>query len=222
MEVSQLYHIFQISSETLQLILKLKHLRKHFTKALIPQNLLTNVAKFANNIFVRKPIPKLELRIVLPYLGKTSSITKKRLKRYISKRLKFCKLKINFQTFNWLKNCFRFKARVSETLQSKFVNKFKCRSFTAFYYDKTYKNMKVLVSEHRNVSPRTGKEFKGTLSTSVRDHMLNCDHAVAWEDICIIGIESSQYLLETKESLYIKRQNPSLNRNKYSQELFLF
>ena len=82
--------------------------------------------------------------------------------------------------------------------------------------------MKVRVSEHQDVSPRTGKRVKGTLSTSVRDHMLDCDHTVAWEDFSIIGRESNHYLLETKESLFIKRDNPSLNRNKYSQELFLF
>ena len=41
--------------------------------------------------------------------------------------------------------------------------------------------MKVWVSEDKGVSPRTGKKFKGTLSTSERDHMLNCDHTVAWE-----------------------------------------
>ena len=41
--------------------------------------------------------------------------------------------------------------------------------------------MKVQVSEDKGVSPRTGKQFKSTLSTSVMDHMLNCDHTVAWE-----------------------------------------
>ena len=39
--------------------------------------------------------------------------------------------------------------------------------------------MKVRCSEHQCVSPRTGKRIKGTLSTSVRDHMMNYDHTVA-------------------------------------------
>ena len=74
-------------------------------------------------MFIQKPVlttvPKLEFRIVLPYLGNISSITKKRLKRCISKRLKFCKLKIIFQTGNRPKNYFRFKERVPETLENK-------------------------------------------------------------------------------------------------------
>ena len=91
MEVSQFCLIFP------NVLQKLKHLRKHFV----------------NNIFVQKPVftivPKLKLRIVFPYLGNVSSITKKILSRCISKRLKFCKLKIIFQSVNILKIYFRFK-----------------------------------------------------------------------------------------------------------------
>ena len=141
---------------------------------------------------------------MLPYLGNISSITKKGLNRCNSERLKLCKLKIIFETGNRLKNYFRFKDRVPEILKSNFVYKFKCGSSTASYYGKTYRNMKVPVSEHQSVSPRTGKQVKGMLSTSVRDHMLDCDHIVAWEDFSIIGRESNHYLLETKESLFIK------------------
>ena len=39
-------------------------------------------------------------------------------------------------------------------------------------------DMKVRVLEHQGVSPRTGKQVKGNLSTLVRDHMLNCRHVV--------------------------------------------
>ena len=84
------------------------------------------ITKFVNNIFVQKPvftsIPKLELRIVLPYLRNILSITKKRLKKCIDKCLKFCKLKIIFQIGSDLKNCFRFKDCVPETLQSNFCS----------------------------------------------------------------------------------------------------
>ena len=85
------------------------------------------IAKFVNNIFVQKPVvttvPKLELRIVLPYLGSISIMTRQRLNRCIVKRLKFCKLKIIFQTGNRLRNYSRFKDCVLETLQSNFVYK---------------------------------------------------------------------------------------------------
>ena len=77
----------------------------------------------------------------------------------------------------------------------------------------------VRVSEHHSVSPRTGEPVKGTLSTSVRDHMLVCNHKVVHKDFKFLGNESNRYLLELKKSLFIKRDKPSLNKNLYSQEL---
>ena len=156
-------------------------LRKTLHKNAYPTTIFTGkcVATFVNNIFIQKPVfttvPKLELRIVLPYLGNISSITKKRLNRCVSKRLKFCKLNIIVQTGNRLKNYFRFKDRVPETLQSNFVHKFKCGSYTASYYGKTYRHMMVRVWEPQVVPSRTGKRVKGRLSTSVRDRMLDRD-----------------------------------------------
>ena len=143
------------------------------------------------------------------------SITKTRLTRCIGKQLKFCKLRSIFQTINRLKNRFRSKDSVPETLQSNFVYNFKWRSFTASCYKNTYKHMKVPMSEHQDVSPKTGKLVKATLSTSVREHMLNCNHVVEREDFSTIGGESNHYLLETKEILFIKGNNPSLDWNKY-------
>ena len=74
---------FHFEFETLQKIL---HKNAYSTKFVDKC-----IAKFVNNIFVQKPVfttvPKLELRIVLPYLGNISSITKKRLNRCISKRI---------------------------------------------------------------------------------------------------------------------------------------
>ena len=192
---------------------------------LITQNYLTCVAKFVNNIFIQKPVfttvPKLELRVVLLFLGNISSITKKRLNRCISKRLKFCKLNILFHRGNRLKSYLRFKDHVPETLQSNFVYKVKCGSCTAWYYHKAYRH-KVQVSKHQGLSPRTGKWVKVMLFMSVRDHMFDCDHKAAWKDFSIIGRESNHYLFETKESVSIKGDNPSVNRSKYSLELLLF
>ena len=82
--------------------------------------------------------------------------------------------------------------------------------------------MKVRVSEHHGVSPRTGKHLKGTLSASVWDHMLDCNHIIAWDDFKVLGREFNHWILEIKESLFIERDRPSLYKNIYSQELLLF
>ena len=82
--------------------------------------------------------------------------------------------------------------------------------------------MKIRVSEPLRVSPRTGKHLKGTLSNSVRNNMFDCNHLVAWDDFKVLGRESNHWLLEIKESLFIKRDRPLPYKNIYSQELFLF
>ena len=64
--------------------------------------------------------------------------------------------------------------------------------------------MKVRISEHQRFSPRTGKHLKGTLSTPVRGHMLDCNHMVAWDDFKVLGRDSNHWLLEIKGKGIVK------------------
>ena len=162
-------------------------LKKILSKNAYPQKFIDKcIQKFLNNMFIQRPqiltVPKKELKIILPYLGKMSQIVKTRLTKTMNKHMKFCKLRVIFQINNRLRNFFRFKHFVPETLRSSLIYKFSCRSCTAPYIGKTYRHFKVRVSEDQGVFPRTGKPVKGTLSTSVRDQMLVCDHEVVHED----------------------------------------
>ena len=148
-------------------------------------------------------ILKLELKIALPYLRSISSITKQRLNRCICKHLKLCKLQIIFETGIRLKNYFRFKDYVPETLLFNFAHKFKCGSCRASYYHKITNIWRFRFPNTIVCLLEQVKEAKiDTLSTSVRAHKFNCNHTVAWEYFSIVGRESSHYLLETKESLF--------------------
>ena len=44
--------------------------------------------------------------------------------------------------------------------------------FKVSYYGKINRHMKFWVSEQQGVSPREGKQVRGTLSTSFRDHVV--------------------------------------------------
>ena len=109
-------------------------------------------------------------------MGKMSALVKSRLVRSLRGRLPFCKVKIVFKTSNHLKNYFNFKDVVPEPLRFCQIYNFTCGSCNASYIGKTFTHMKVSVSEHQGVSSRTGKHLKGILSTSVRSHMLDCNH----------------------------------------------
>ena len=82
--------------------------------------------------------------------------------------------------------------------------------------------MKVRVSEHQGVSRGPGKHLKETLSTSTRDHMLDCKHLVAFDDFRVLRRECNHWLLEIKDSLFIKRDRALRNTYIYSQKLLLF
>ena len=75
--------------------------------------------------------------IILPYLGNMSQIVKTKLTETMSKHMKFCKLRVIYQTNNRLKNYFPFKDFVPETLRSSLIYKFSCGSCRASYIGKT-------------------------------------------------------------------------------------
>ena len=85
-----LHRSFTIVSDFSKFHFEVETLKKTLHKNTYPTKFIDKcVAKFVNNTFIQKPVfttvPKLELRIVLPYLGNISNITKKRLNRCISK-----------------------------------------------------------------------------------------------------------------------------------------
>ena len=205
---------FNLSSDFLKFHHEVDKLKKILSKNAYPQKFIDKcIQKFLNNMFIQRlqipSVPKKELRITLPYLGKMSEIVKTRLTKTMNKHKKFCKLRVIFQTNHTLRNYFRFKDPVHEALRSNLIYKFSCGSCAASYIGKNYRHFKVRVSERQGVSPRTGKPVKGALSTSFRGHMLVCDHKVVHEDFKFLGNESNRYLLELKESLFIKRDRPS-------------
>ena len=76
-----LHKSFTIVSDFSKFHFEVETLKKTLHKNAYPTKFVDKyTAKFVNNIFVQKPVfttvPKLELRIMLPYLGNISSITK--------------------------------------------------------------------------------------------------------------------------------------------------
>ena len=120
-----------------------------------------------------------------------SGVIKTGLSKALQKRLPFCKLRVISKSTNRLKSYFNFKDVLPEPLQSCQIYKFTCGSCSASYTGKIFRHLKVRVSEYQVVSSRTGKIVKGTLSTSVHDHMLECDHIVICDNFNVLGRESN-------------------------------
>ena len=84
-----------------------------------------------------------------------------------------------------------FKDIVPEPPRSCQIYSFTCGSCNASYIGKSFRHMKVRVSGHHGTSSRTGKHLKATFSTTVRNHMLDCNHIVAWDGFKVLGRESN-------------------------------
>ena len=99
-----------------------------------------------NKLYIKEPVmltvPKKQLYLVLPYMGKMSSLVKSGLARSLHKRLSFCKDRIVFKTSNRLRNYFSFKDVVPEPLRSCQIYNFTCGSCNASYTGKTFRNIK--------------------------------------------------------------------------------
>ena len=111
---------FNLSSDFLKFHHEVDKLKKILSKNAYPQKFIDKcIQKFLNNMFIQRlqipSVPKKELRITLPYLGKMSQIVKTRLTKTMNKHITFCKLTVIFQTNNILRNYFPFKDSVPET-----------------------------------------------------------------------------------------------------------
>ena len=101
-----------------------------------------------NKLYIKKPVmltvPKKQLYLVLPYMGKMSALVKSGLARSLHKRLPFCKVKIVFKTSNRFRSYFSFKDVVPEPLCSCQIHNFMCGSCNASYIGKTFRYRKVV------------------------------------------------------------------------------
>ena len=76
--------------------------------------------------------------------------------------------------------------------------------------------------EHIGISPLTFLKVKLSAESSIRGHLLFCNHDPSFDDLTILAQGTNKFLLEIKESLLIKRDKPIINKNISSAPLFLF
>ena len=121
---------------------------------------------FLNKIYFKKvpqhTVPKKDLYIFLPYLGKLSLSARSTLEKTSRDILPCVNLKAVLRIKNRLSSKFTFKDKISKEMRSLICYKFQCSSYNATYYGKTKRHSKVRVSEHMGVSARTGKNIKST------------------------------------------------------------
>ena len=90
------------------------------------------------------------------------------------------------------------------------VYKFQCERCNASYYGETDRHLK-RSGEQIGISPLTFKKVKPSAESSIRDHLLFCNHDPLLDDFTILAQGTNKFVLEIKENLLIKRDKPLLN-----------
>ena len=184
------------------------------------------IKEFLERVLTQKvvvsTVPKKDLMIVLPYLGKLSPQIRTRVNRIMRNKLPHCNLRVVFQTKCKLINFFTFKDKTPLFLRSGIVYKFKCGGCNATYYGKTKRHFKVRMCEHLGVSALTGNRVKGDKDSAIKEHHLFCNHSSGFGDFSIVASNNNDFKVTLMKSLLINRDQPSLNKNRHSLPLELF
>ena len=124
-----------------------------------------------------------------------------------------CKLQVIFKNQNKLCNNFRFKDPTSLIFTSGVVYKFQSGLCNESYYGECVRHLDVRSGEHSGISPLTNKRVQPRKDSAVCHRLLNCKYIHNFEDFSVLYHENKKYLLELKESLLIRTDRPSINRN---------
>ena len=134
------------------------------------------IKKYLDKVFIKKKVvlkaSKKELICVLSFLGKKSMQLRTRLVNSIESNLKFCKLKVIFQSPCKLNSLFRYKDSLQKKIRSDIVYRYMCSNCKVTYYGKTYRHFFTRAAEHMGISNLTGKRLKSVKQSAVSDPLL--------------------------------------------------
>ena len=137
--------------------------------------------------------------------------TRNRLNRCIKNQLPSCSLSIAFQSKTCLSSLFKFRESIFKYLRLHLI-------YTT-YSGETERHLFVRALEDLRITPLTQKRVKNPKISAIKAHILLEGHNATYDDFSILIPELNQFKLHLKESLFIKRDTPELNRNIYTHHL---
>ena len=183
------------------------------------------IKNFLDKVLTQKvvvsTVPKKDLMIVLPYLGKLSLQIRTRINRVMKNKLPHCNFRIVFQSKCKLINFFVLKDKIPIFLRSGIIYKFNCGGYNATYYSTTKRHFKVRMCENLGVSALSGTRVKRDNDSAVKEYHLFCNHSSGFDDFSILASNNNDFKVTLMESLLINRDHTPLNKNRVSLPLKL-
>ena len=141
---------------------------------------------------------------VLPFIGKYSDITFKKIRALIKKYCKKdCSFKLIYRSKK-IKSYFSLKDIIRNESLSNVVYKFKCASCNACYIGETSRRLSDRIKEH----------FKTDKTSHIYKHLhenISCFDSANISCFDILDTAANKFDLKLKEGLYIDWEKPNLN-----------
>ena len=193
---SLLFRCFSFCSDFVKFHHEIDKLKSILSKNSYPRDLIDKCIKESlDKILTLKrvvsEVPKRDLIIALPYLGKLSLQRRTRINRIMKNKLAHCNVQFAFQTKCKISNFFTFKDKVPLVLRSGIVYKFECGSYNSTYYGKTKRHFKVRMCEHLRICAFIEKRVKRDDYSGIKDHLLFCNHTSDFEDFSIFATNNN-------------------------------
>ena len=124
-----------------------------------------------------------------------------RLDNYLENNLKFCKLKIIFQSPCKLTSLFRCKDSLKTEIRSDIVYRYRCSNCKVTYYGKIHCHFFTRAAEHMGISNLTGKRLQSVKQLAVSDHLLECNYSIDFDHFNILASDANKFRPLIMESL---------------------
>ena len=195
-EVTKLIHIFNLNGYPIAFI------HKHI------KSFLNNKFKLSNNDNLENDSLLANHIIKIPFIGLDSIILKKKIRQCIKKINRDFNVSVVFITEK-LGNCFSLKDKTPMPLLAGVVYKFSCEVDPQHtYIGKTIRHLSIRIKEHKtNVS-------------AIYDHRMTCNCKCNIDNFEILNKSNEDFSLKILEAIYIKRNNPSLNKQLHNDGSF--
>ena len=145
-----------------------------------------------------------------------------RLVNSIENKLKFCKLKVIFQSPckpNSLSCC---KDSLTKKLRSDIVYRYSVVTARLLIMVIHTTSSFTSSAEHMGISNLTGKRLKHVKQSAVSDHLLKCNCSIEFDHFDILASIVKKFRVVIKETFLIKRDQPQLNKTTKLFPLKLF
>ena len=231
-----IFRAYEICSTFQSLHDEFQFLRSYLIDNKFPNGIID---KYIHSFLDSKYCPKIALPTVpkeikyasLPYLGPLHTKFNMQLQKLLKTFFPATDFRLCFINPLTIGSLFRLKDSLPFHLKSSLVYSFKCPGCkSGTYIGSTLRLLTVRESEHRGVSFRTFNPISNPENSAIRDHtnackklsrIKNIHNRFSIDDFKILSVAADPLSLHIMESLYIRKQRPTLNNDRGPVQLYL-